>query len=99
LACGDEVAARSDPDRPQVLRLQAVLKRSTNSTIRIIVREGSVPEARAEFASLGCTSELSHIPALFAVDIPLASLASALKLADEGFEQGRWDSEDGFIYE
>jgi Domain of unknown function (DUF4265) len=99
LACGDEIVASPDPDSPRVLRLGSVEKRSTNSTIRIIVRSGSVSDAREQFAVLGCSSELSHLPTLFAVDVPQASLERALKLADEGFEQGIWDSEDGYIFE
>lgn len=40
-------------------------------TLRLVVRDPSnVPAVRDRLRSIGCTSELSHIPILVAVDVP-----------------------------
>jgi Domain of unknown function (DUF4265) len=98
VSCGDEIVAESLADRPMFLTLESVVRRSRNSTLRIIVRKGEVADARSQFAQVGCTSELSNFPKLFAVDIPFEILREALALAERGFDSGHWDYEDGFIY-
>jgi hypothetical protein len=81
-----------------------VVNPSGHSTIRIIVfrkaddprpLEERVAELRGRFTALGCSSELSHITGLFAVDIPPSVPFSQVRpLLDEGQRLDQWDYEE-----
>lgn len=81
-----------------LLEYKWVLKRSGHGTVRIIMFEGDTEKTRDEFRALGCRSELSHIPSLFAVDIPPTSDYAAVRdFLELGFEKGRFDYEEGWV--
>lgn len=68
ISYGDIVEADNVNDE---LWFRSVVKKSDNSTLRVICFDTSkVMEVRNHLSSLGCSSELSHIEGLFAVDIP-----------------------------
>ena len=68
ISCGDLVEADKVNDE---LWFRSVVKKSSNSTLRIICFDiTKVAEVRKHLSSLGCSSELSHIEGLFAVDVP-----------------------------
>jgi len=71
LALGDVIAA--SPDADGMLRFDRLVVTSNHSTVRLWFDEGSVdqvPRIRQELRDLGCSSELSNLPRLVAVDIP-----------------------------
>jgi hypothetical protein len=98
VAVDDVVAAI--PDRG-VLQYKDVVQPSGHSTLRIIVYEESqAAEVRALFKRMGCSTELSHVPGLIAVDVPPSvSLESLRRMLDEGRSQGRWDYEEACLAE
>lgn len=50
---------------------ERVVTPSGHSTVRIIAYDkSSIPEIRKAIEELGCSSELSHLPSLVAIDIP-----------------------------
>jgi Domain of unknown function (DUF4265) len=84
-----------------------VLNPSGHSTIRIVVFHNSsdprpleerVAELRARFTELGCSTELSYLVGLFAVDVPPSVLFSQVRpLLEEGRQLDRWDYEEANI--
>ncbi len=79
---------------------QSVFKRvvrpSANSVVRIYVTdESDTQTARIAFKGLGCESELSNLPKLFALEIPESSDFEAISsLLEEGVTNGRWEYEE-----
>lgn len=68
VASGDLVAAHHDDDQ---LIFDRVLQPGGHSTVRVIMFEADQKAAvRDELAQLGCETEGSHLPNLFAVDVP-----------------------------
>ncbi len=68
VSAGDIVSARRDDDQ---LIFDRVLRHGGHSTVRIIMLKLDEKEGvRNELAVLGCESEGSHLPNLFAVDVP-----------------------------
>jgi hypothetical protein len=98
VAVDDVVAAIPDGG---VLQYKDVVQPSGHSTLRIIVYEESqAAEVRALFKRMGCSTELSHIPGLIAVDVPPSvSLEPLRRVLDEGRSQGRWDYEEACLAE
>ena len=78
---------------------QEVVHPSTNSVFRIFVTaESDVPAARASFKYLGCESELSNIPKLFAVEVPgIVPFGPVATLLDDGLEGKRWEYEEACL--
>ena len=78
---------------------QEVTEPSTNSVFRIYVSEVSdVPAARALFKNLGCQSELSDIPNLFAIDVPgNVPFGPVGMLLEQGLDQKRWEYEEACL--
>jgi hypothetical protein len=71
VAAGDVVGALADGDR---LIFDRVLAEGGHSTIRVIMFELDEKDAvRQSLAQMGCETEGSHLPSLFAVDIPPGS--------------------------
>lgn len=76
ISCGDIVAAEQTNTG---LIFRELVQPSGHSTVRIIVHRGNrsdeqlrtvVDDVAQALRALGCTTELSHIPSLIAVDVP-----------------------------
>jgi hypothetical protein len=68
VSSGDLVAAHRDGNQ---LVFDRVIQPGCHSTIRVIMFDPDQKEAvRDELARLGCETEGSHLPKLFAVDVP-----------------------------
>jgi hypothetical protein len=82
-----------------VFRFKEVVHPSGHSTVRVVVYEPSdVPTVRALFKQLGCSTELSHLPRLLAVDVPPAvSLDKLKEVLNSGRDQGRWGYEEACL--
>jgi hypothetical protein len=82
LAAGDLVAFSRDADQ---LTFAGVLVPGGHSTIRVIMYELEQKEATREaLQQLGCETEGSHLPSLFAIDVPPdVSYARVIELLDE----------------
>ncbi len=100
VAFGDVVSARANEG---TWEFQAVLERSGNWTIRLLIDD---PEDRVAIldylgSTYGCLSETSHIETLTAVSVPAATPYEEvrkylLQLSEEetlGFEEGNWPPE------
>jgi hypothetical protein len=98
VAVDDIVSAQEEGG---VLRYREVVQPSAHSTLRVIVYdEAEVARVRALFSEKGCSTELSHIPGLIAIDVPPAVSLEALKpILDEGRAQERWDYEEACLAE
>lgn len=96
IAVNDIVSAAPEEG---AFRFKEVAQPSGHSTIRIVVYEPSdVPAVRALFKQLGCTTELSHLPRLIAVDVPAAvSLEKLKEVLDSGRDQERWGYEEACL--
>jgi hypothetical protein len=82
-----------------VLRYKEVVRPSAHSTLRVIVYdEAEVAQVRSRFKEMGCSTELSHIPGLIAIDVPPTVSLEALKpILEEGRAQERWDYEEACL--
>ena len=85
----------------EVLQYSDVVQPSGHSTLRVIVYdESQVAEVRALFKQMGCSTELSHIPGLIAIDVPPSVSLDVLKpVLDEGRAKDRWDYEEACLAE
>lgn len=70
-----------------------------SSVFRVYVHdESKVKNSRETFRSLGLPSELSHIPNLFAIEIPgNAKINPVLDLLMKGKAAGTWDFQEGVL--
>jgi hypothetical protein len=101
----DIIAAVVDSRRE--LRFKALVEPSEHSTIRVILFQDSadkravsdrVRELRDQLSKLGCTTELSHLPGLVAVDVPPSvGLDPVIAMLAWGEEQQLWEYEEGSI--
>lgn len=96
VSSGDLVSAKKDGDE---LIFVKVVKPSTNSVFRVYVRDvETVPQVREQFRSLGCESEVAHIPKLVAIELPGdRSFNPVANLLAEGEENGRWGYDEGVL--
>jgi hypothetical protein len=77
ISCGDVVDVSNVNGE---LLFRSVVKKSRNSTLRLICFDLSkVAEIRSALSGLGCSSELSHIQGLIAVDVPKQCDYSTIK--------------------
>ena len=78
-----------------------VVRPSGHSTLRVIVYEESdAPGLRHELEELGCDTEQSHIPNLFAVDVPPSvSLEAVRQLLDADTASEHWEYEEACLGE
>jgi len=76
-----------------------VVRPSRHSTLRVILYEASeAPALRHELEALGCETELSHTPHLFAIDVPPAvSLDAVRRLLEAGTASERWEYEEACL--
>jgi hypothetical protein len=74
-------------------------KRSGNSLLRVVFFEGHDPaKLRAELARLGCSTELSHLQSLVAVNVPPeVKIEDVRALLNEGCSKGYWDYEEPIL--
>jgi hypothetical protein len=84
-----------------VFRFKEVVHPSGHSTLRVVVYDqAEVSAARELFKQLGCSTELSHLPRLFAVDVPPSvSLDTLREVLDAGKRQDRWGYEEACLAE
>jgi hypothetical protein len=102
LRVGDVFLANAKND--EELLFSHVVRASDHSTIRVIVfRESTdsrpleerVSILRSTLSQLGCSTELSHLPGLIAVDIPpTAKLSSITQILSDGEATGLWEYEE-----
>ena len=92
----DVVMAEPQEGRLQFVRL---VRPSANSVFRLYVAdESDVQSARDSFRALGCESEQSYVPKLFALEIPgSTAMAPIDALLEEGAASGRWEYEEGVL--
>jgi len=78
-----------------------VVRPSGHSTLRVIVYEESdAPGLRRQLEELGCDTEQSHIPNLFAVDVPPSvSLEAVRQLLDADTASEHWEYEEACLGE
>lgn len=99
---GDVVLAYADAKGR--LRYSRTTQPSLHTTLRVIVFQSSpdprplqerVEELRKRLKGLGCSSELSHLPGLIAVDVPPGASNDALiDLLADGESSGLWEYEE-----
>lgn len=96
ISLGDLVKAAPESG---LLVYQHTVKRSLHSTLRVMLfRKDQVDQLRERLASLGCATELSHIPGLVAVDVPPEVTFPLVRaLLDEGEEKGDWEYEESAL--
>jgi len=97
----------AEPDTDNNLRFKAVKTPSQHTTLRVIVfRETSdaraieerVRDLRTQLTNLGCSSELSHLPGLIAVDVPPeVSVESVTDVLAEGEARDLWEYEEAAL--
>jgi hypothetical protein len=96
ISCGDVVSATGDGE---VLDFAALVESSDNSVFRVYVfDETKVRTVREELLSLGCESELSHVPNLIAVEVPAdVAIGPFLTHLMQGSSDKRWDYQEGSL--
>jgi hypothetical protein len=96
IAVNDIVAAAPEEN---IFRFEKVVRPSGHSTLRIVVYDAAdVAAVRALFKQLGCSTELSHLPRLLAVDVPsTVSLEELKQVLESGRHQDRWGYEEACL--
>ncbi len=96
IAVGDIVSATHDAEG---YHFKEVVRPSGHSTFRVVVFDASeVPALRTLLTKMGCSTELSHLPRLIAVDVPPSvSLDELRQFLDSGRVQERWDYEEACL--
>lgn len=81
------------------LRYVSTRKQSGNSLLRVVFFEGHDPTMlRSDLEKLGCSTELSHLQSLIAVNVPPTVLINDVRrLLDEGCGKGFWDYEEPIL--
>lgn len=104
ISCEDVVEA--SPDSEGELRFRSLVKPSGHNTLRVIVfRESPDPrpladrvaDLRNQLAKIGCSTELSHVPGLVAVDADTASIDKALPVLQSGENANLWEYEEAAL--
>ena len=92
----DVVRAKYDGSRPV---FEKVEHSSGNSVIRVFACDASnVQSARDSFKELGCSSEQSYVPKLFALEIPrTVSAVPIMALLEDGLRNDKWEYEIGVL--
>jgi hypothetical protein len=96
IAVNDIVSAVPEEN---AFRFKDVAQPSGHSTLRVVVYDAAdVPAVRALFKQLGCSTELSHLPRLLAVDVPPSvSLEELKQVLESGRHQDRWGYEEACL--
>jgi len=96
ISLGDEISAKKVG---KVLHFSQLLSKSTNSTVRILLKKSDVIEmVRERLNDFGCGTELMDDFSLLAVTMPPeASITDALSFLDEQAEQGNIGIEESAV--
>jgi hypothetical protein len=104
ISCEDVVEAAADSQGE--LRFRSLVRPSAHNTLRVIVfrespdprpLEERVADLRRQLEQVGCSTELSHMPGLIAVDSESASLNRALGVLQSGEKSSLWEYEEGAV--
>ena len=97
VALGDVIKAR--PDENGTLWFEGLVRASGHSTVRLwFASEADVRAKRDELHQSGCSSELSELPRLVAVDIPPEVSYEQIKVTlDEGESSGQFEYEEACL--
>jgi hypothetical protein len=105
VSCYDIISARTQTEGP--LKFERLIEFGGHSTVRVIVHDkptdgrslsDRVGDLRGRLRGLGCSSELSHIPRLFSIDVPPeVELAEVKRILDSGEKQDLWEYEEATI--
>lgn len=97
IALGDIVNAKEDKNG--LLIMEELFEASGHSTIRIWFSDAKyVQSAREDLRRMGCSSELSDLPRLIAVDVPpTVPYESIQEYLDGGKRDGKWDYQEGCL--
>lgn len=97
LALGDIVTA--SPDASGILWFSKLVRPSGHSTIQIwFSSEGEIDRVREALSQMGCSSEVSDLPRLVAVDVPPHVPYSKVKaLLDEGERSGQFEYQEACL--
>lgn len=97
IALGDVVAAT--PDADGALWYSKLLRPSGHSTIRLLFSNvAAVGTVRDELRRMGCSSEVSDIPRLVAIDVPPSVPYEQVKaFLDRGEEEGRFEYQEACL--
>jgi hypothetical protein len=97
LALGDIVAA--EPDADGLLWYSKLMHASGHSTIRLwFATENDVARVRDDLKKLGCTSEVSDLSRLVAVDVPPTVAYRQVKaFLDEGERAGTFEYQEACL--
>jgi hypothetical protein len=87
------------PREDGTLGFVEVVRPSGHSTLRVIAYDAArAPALRRELESLGCDTEQSHIPNLFAVDVPPSvSLDEVRRLLEAEDASEHWEYEEACL--
>lgn len=93
---GDAVSVEPSGDE---LYFREVVERSATSVLRVFATvETEVQSLRDSLRAMNCESELSHLPRLFAVEVPASVvLQSVLAFLQSAESQGRLDYEEASV--
>jgi hypothetical protein len=96
ISLGDEVCVDTVHGE---LVYRSVHRQGGHRTIRLLVGdETQVPRIRDELRAIGCSSELSHIPILVAVDVPRDVSAAVIRAyLDRSMHAGTFEYEEGSV--
>lgn len=97
LAFGDVVAVNKGADG--VLWHSGLVRAGGHSTVRLwFASESDVPHVRDELKRMGCSSELSDLPRLVAVDIPPSIPYGSVKAyLDHGEAAGKFEYQEACL--
>ena len=82
-----------------VLYADELIQESGHSTVRVLLdNTEDVQSLRTELESMGCSTELSNLPKLVALDIPPEISYSHIQgYLDRGMEDGKWEYQEAAI--
>ncbi len=78
---------------------EATVTPSQNSLVRVVMLNGSdTSPVRSDLKRLGCSTEQSHLPSLFSVNVPHdVSIRGVRAVLDDGFRNGSLDYEEPIL--
>jgi hypothetical protein len=93
---GDVVKTKLVDGMPTFVRGE---ERGGHSTFRLVVfNDGDVAQLRSALRGLGVSTEGSHLPRLFSVDVPPeADLSTIRAFLRRGIASGKWDVEEADV--
>jgi hypothetical protein len=104
ISCQDIVEAVADSAGE--LRYRSLITASARSTLRVIVFRNSpdtrpivdrVADLRRHLEQTGCSTELSYLPGLVAVDVDRSSLEGVIQFLIRGEQADLWEYEEAAV--